>query len=104
MEKEETPLFDYSEFDVAALCHLASKLRREITPKNPAVESIYLTEHIPRSDPSEEILPNEGIVPKTSHQTYPTEAMSPKIPRLLQARSLEQQSTQVEVCTGDGSK
>ncbi|KAF9243033.1 hypothetical protein DTO013E5_2566 [Penicillium roqueforti] len=91
MEKEETPLFDYSEFDVAALCHLASKLRREITPKNPAVESIYLTEHIPRSDPSEEILPNEGIVPKTSHQTYPTEAMSPKIPRLLQARSLEQQ-------------
>ncbi|KAJ5799547.1 uncharacterized protein N7518_001615 [Penicillium psychrosexuale] len=30
MEKEETPLFEYSEFDVAALCHLASKIRREI--------------------------------------------------------------------------
>ena len=30
MGKEEPPLFKYGEFDVAALCHLASKIRREI--------------------------------------------------------------------------
>lgn len=81
---QEIPLKTYPE-DISPNIHRRCLIKDAPSPRRP-------TQYILPKNPAKE-----------SHRTYLTEAVSPRISRLLRVRPFEQQSTKVEVCTEDGS-